>query len=51
MITSATSKTVWVLDHDHKTGNESDICDYCNIMIGRSLDKPEVLERFVRHNV
>ena len=54
--TSATSKTVWVLDHDHKTGKgRAYICDYCNIMIGRSLDKPEVLESGAaylrKHNV
>ena len=54
--TSATSKTVWTLDHDHKTGKgRAYICDYCNIMIGRSLDNPKVLESGAaylrKHNV
>ena len=40
----ATSKSVWVLDHCHETGKVREyICDYCNIMIGRSLDTPTVL--------
>ena len=44
-LSSATAKTIWVLDHDHETETAREyICDYCNIMIGRSLDRPEVLE-------
>ena len=42
----ATSKSVWVLDHCHDTGDVREyICDYCNIIIGRSLDNAKVLIR------
>ena len=43
---SFASKSIWRLDHDHKTGKyRSYICDYCNVMLGRAQDTPEILER------
>ena len=40
------SKSIWRLDHDHETGNyRSYICDYCNVMLGRAQDNPEILEK------
>ena len=39
-------KDVWAVDVDHKTMTVRGwICDYCNNMIGRSLDRPHVMER------
>ena len=38
-------KDVWAVDVDHETMTVRGwICDYCNNMIGRSHDRPEVLE-------
>ena len=41
-----TPKTVWTLDHDHETGNfRGWICNYCNMMLSRADDNPEVLRK------
>jgi len=39
-------KDVWAVDVDHETMTvRGYICDYCNNMIGRSLDRPHVMIR------
>jgi hypothetical protein len=36
----------WNLDHDHKTKkNRAILCAHCNLMLGHSLDNPEILDR------
>ena len=42
--TSATKKTIWTLDHDHKNFKVREyICLYCNDTLSRSGDSPETL--------
>ena len=42
----ATSKSIWTLDHDHLTSKIREyICLYCNDMLGRSGDCPEILRK------
>ena len=39
-------KSIWVLDHDHKTGKARGwICDPCNVSLGNFQDNPEVCKR------
>tara|TARA_Y100000992_G_C21202773_1_gene461341 strand:+ start:84 stop:551 length:468 start_codon:yes stop_codon:yes gene_type:complete len=41
-----TARSVWTLDHNHETGEfRGWICNYCNMMLSRADDKPEVLRR------
>ena len=42
-------KSMFVLDHDHKTGQfRGWICDYCNTICARAYDDPSILEANAR---
>lgn len=43
-------KTIWCLDHDHKSGKARGyVCQYCNFILGRARDNPEVLTNLAKY--
>jgi len=43
-------KNIWCLDHDHKSGKvRGYICQYCNFILGRARDNPEVLINLAKY--
>ena len=48
--TPMTSKTIWTLDHNHKTGMVREYtCLYCNDLAGKADDDPNILENTAKY--